>query len=187
MVPKEMKVGKIYKVFEAKDGRKVTLRTPRWDDLDGLLECINSLVEEGADIMIDEKQTRDQEIDWLARVLSKIEKNERICVAVEAGSKLMGNSEVERLSARHQSHVGILGIAIRDGYRDTGIGTEMMKILIDESRKAGLKILILDVFATNRRARHVYEKVGFREVGKIPRALFKDGEYIDEIRMALEL
>jgi RimJ/RimL family protein N-acetyltransferase len=30
-------------------------------------------------------------------------------------------------------------------------------------------------------------KVGFREVGRIPNGLFKDGEYIDEIRMALEL
>jgi RimJ/RimL family protein N-acetyltransferase len=187
MVPKEMKVGKIYKVFEARDGRKVTLRTPRWDDLDDLLEFINILVEEGAEIMIDEKQTRDQEIDWLARVLPKIEKSEYIWVAAEADGKLMGNSEVERVSARRQSHVGIFGIAIRDGYRDIGIGTEMMKTLIDESRKAGLKILILDVFATNGRARHVYEKVGFREVGKIPKALFKNGEYIDEIRMALEL
>jgi RimJ/RimL family protein N-acetyltransferase len=187
MAPEEMKVGKLYKVFEAKDGRKVTLRTPRWDDLDNLLELINSLVQEGADIMIDEKQTRDQEIDWLARVLPKIEKNEYIWVAAEADDKVMGNSEVERLKPRRQSHVGILGIAIRDGYRDIGVGTEMMKTLIDESRKAGLKILILDVFATNGRARHVYDKIGFREVGKIPGALFKDGRYIDEIRMALEL
>jgi RimJ/RimL family protein N-acetyltransferase len=187
MVSKEMRAGMIYKVFEAKDGRKVTLRSPKWDDLDDLMECINSLVEEGVDILVDEKQTREGEVDWLARVLCKIERGERIGVVCEVGGKVVGNSEVERFSARRESHVGSLGISIRNGYRDSGIGTEMMRALVNESRKAGLKLLILDVFATNRRAKHVYEKVGFREVGKMPKAVFKDGEYIDLIRIVLEL
>jgi L-amino acid N-acyltransferase YncA len=187
MVPTEMKVGRIYRVFKARDGQKVTLRAPRWDDLNDLMECINSLVEEGAEIMMDEKQNRQQEIDWLARALSRLEKDETIWVAAEVDGRLVGNSEVTRFSARRQSHVGVLGIAIRNGYRDIGIGREMMSVLIEESRKAGLKILILDVFATNARAKNVYGKLGFREVGRIPKGLFKDGEYVDEIRMALEL
>jgi len=37
------------------------------------------------------------------------------------------------------------------------------------------------------RARHVYEKVGFREVGKVPKALRKGDEYVDEVSMTLEL
>jgi RimJ/RimL family protein N-acetyltransferase len=186
MIPKEMKAGMVYKVFEAKDGRKVTLRSPKWDDLNDLMECINSLVEEDVDILADEKQTREGEIDWLARVLSRIERGERIGVVAEVGNKVVGNSEVERFGARRQSHVGSLGISIRNGYRNTGIGTEMMRVLLNESRKAGLRLLILDVFATNIRAKHVYEKVGFREVGKMPKAVQKDGEYIDLIRMAQE-
>jgi hypothetical protein len=32
----------------SKDGRNVVLRTPRWRDLDDLLELINSLVDEKA-------------------------------------------------------------------------------------------------------------------------------------------
>jgi len=52
-----MKAGTIIREFVAKDGREVTLRAPRWDDLDDMLEFINSLVEEGADIMINTKQT----------------------------------------------------------------------------------------------------------------------------------
>nr|MDO8099197.1 GNAT family protein [Candidatus Njordarchaeota archaeon] len=182
-----MKAGNVYRVFKAKDGRKVILRALRWDDLDDAMEFANSLVEEGAEIMLDQKQTREQEVDWLARALSELEKGEKIYVAAEVDGKLVGNSHVSKPSARRQSHLGVLGIAIRDGYRDIGIGTEMMRILIDQSRKMGLKILILDMFADNGRARHVYEKVGFREVGRIPKGLFNDGEYIDEIRMALEL
>jgi len=86
-----------------------------------------------------------------------------------------------------RSHVGTLGIAIKDGYRDVGIGTEMMQVLVEESRKAGLKLLRLSVFGSNMRAKHVYGKAGFREVGRIPKAISKGDEYVDEVWMALEL
>jgi RimJ/RimL family protein N-acetyltransferase len=183
----EIRAGRILKVFKAKDGRKVTLRAPRWDDLDDLLDMINSLVEEGAEIIMDHKLTRDEELNWLARALSEQEKREKIYVAAEVDGKLIANSQVSRLGAGRQSHVGILGIAIRDGYRNAGVGTQMMKMLAVEGKKMGLKVLILDMFATNRRAQHVYEKMGFKEVGRIPKGIFKDGKYIDEIRMALNL
>jgi RimJ/RimL family protein N-acetyltransferase len=187
MVKEEIRAGRIYKVFKAKDGRKVTLRAPRWDDLDDLLDMINSLVEESAEIIMDHKLTRDEELNWLARALSEQEKREKIYVAAEVDGKLIANSQVSRLGAGRQSHVGILGIAIRDGYRNIGIGTQMMKTLADEGKKMGMKVLILDMFATNKRAQHVYEKMGFKEVGRIPKGLFKDGKYLDEVRMASEL
>ena len=187
MAQEEIRAGRIYKVFKAKDGRKVTLRALRWDDLDDLLEMINSLVEEGADIMVDREQTRDEELNWLARALSEQEKKEKTYVAAEVKGKLMANSQISRLGAGRQSHVGILGIAIRDGYRNIGIGTQMIKTRLDEGKKMGVKVLILDVFAGNRHAKHVFEKIGFREVGKIPKGIFKDGKYIDEVRMALDL
>ena len=43
--------GYIYKTFTAKDGRQITLRSPRWDDLDDLLTFINAIVDEGVDIL----------------------------------------------------------------------------------------------------------------------------------------
>jgi len=36
--------------FTAKDGRIILLRNPRWEDLDGLLDFMNSLVKEEAPI-----------------------------------------------------------------------------------------------------------------------------------------
>ena len=45
-----MKAGKILHRFTAKDGQEVTLRTPKWEDLDDFMEYINSLVEEGVGV-----------------------------------------------------------------------------------------------------------------------------------------
>ncbi len=121
-----MKAGTIIRTFESKDGREVTLRAPRWDDLDDMLEFINSLIEEGADIMIDTKQTRESEVEWLARLLTRVEKDETTVVAAEVEGRYVGQVEVTPRSGRSR-HVGVLGIALKDGCREIGIGTELMR------------------------------------------------------------
>ncbi|MEM1540352.1 MAG: hypothetical protein QXJ07_03090 [Candidatus Bathyarchaeia archaeon] len=60
-----MKTGEVIREFVAKDGRRVILRTLKWEDLDDLLDFINSLVEEGANILRTEKVSRDEEIGFL--------------------------------------------------------------------------------------------------------------------------
>jgi len=51
-----------------------------------------------------------------------------------------------------------LGMAVRNGFRNLGIGTEIMKTLVRQAQGMGLKVLTLSTFVTNERAIHVYEK-----------------------------
>jgi RimJ/RimL family protein N-acetyltransferase len=76
---------------------------------------------------------------------------------------------------------------IKQGYRDAGLGTEIMRTQIDLAKKMELKVLTLTAFASNKRAIHVYEKVGFVQTGTIPRKHFKDSEYVDEVIMTNSL
>ncbi|MEM2106081.1 MAG: GNAT family protein [Candidatus Bathyarchaeia archaeon] len=178
-----MKAGKVVKTFSAKDGRRVVLRAPSWEDLDDLLELINSLVEEGADILRTERVSREEEIDWLSKVLASVEKGEAFYLVAEVDGKVVASSDIHKHSG-FARHVGVLGIIVKDGFRDVGIGTEMMNALSEKAREMGLKVLTLSVFASNKRAIHVYEKVGFAVTGCIPKKFFKNGEYIDELIMA---
>jgi len=182
-----MKTGEIIRCFTAKDGREVILRTPRWEDLKDLMELINSLIEEGADIEYDTEKTRDEEVDWLSRAIAQLEKGNALYMVAEVEGKVIASSSVAKRRFSCESHVGDLGILIKSGYRDVGIGTEMMKSLIDQARRMGLKILTLTVFATNKRAIHVYKKVGFKEVGRIPKSIYRNGKYIDRIIMVKEV
>jgi RimJ/RimL family protein N-acetyltransferase len=177
-----MRTGKTVKRFPAKDGREVVLRTPRWEDLDELLELINSLVDEGAEIGKNKKATREEEINWLASLIARVEKGETSFLVADVKGKIIASSDVNPRTG-YESHVGGIGIVIRHGYRDVGIGTEIMRTQIDLARKMGLKVLTLTAFASNERAIHVYEKVGFVQTGRIPRKHFKDGKYIDEVIM----
>ncbi len=178
-----MKAGQILHQFTAQDGEKVILRTPKWEDLDDLLDVINSLIEEGAEIEYDTQMTRDAEADWLARTLANLEKDKVLPVVAEVKGKIIASASISTKGFTCTKHVGDLGILIRSGYRDRGVGTEIMKTLMEQARLMKVTILTLSVFATNKRAIHVYEKVGFKEAGRIRKGIYRKGQFIDRIIM----
>jgi len=111
-----------------------------------------------------------------------LEKDEVFFLVAEVDGKVIASSDL-RPQRGYEKHVGVIGIVIKNGFRDAGIGTEIMRTLVEQGGKMGLKVLILSAFETNKRAIHVYEKVGFVETGRIPKKHFRDGQYIDEVIM----
>ena len=83
-----------------KGGRKVVLRTPKWEDLEDLLELINSLVDEKANISRTKKVSREEEIDWLSRALTRLEKGETFYLVADVDGKVVGTSELNRKGRR---------------------------------------------------------------------------------------
>lgn len=187
-----MKTGRIYKRFKATNGENVTLRALKWEDLDNCVVFVNDLVgekktEPNLGVMVDTKQTREEEAEWLANQLMGIEKGSIVSVVADVGGQIVGNSSVTRGSYRDTQRHGGLGIAVSKKSRDFGIGVEMMHALVKESRRAGLKTIQLEVFANNLRAIHVYEKIGFKQTGRIPKKMLRNGKFIDSIIMTAEL
>ena len=117
-----MKTGQVLQEFYARGGRKVILRTPRWEDLDDLLELVNSLVEEGTEISRDKKASRDEEIDWLSGVLARLEGEETFFLVAEVDGRVIAPSDINRQRG-YDKHVGVVGIVIKGGFRDLSIGT----------------------------------------------------------------
>jgi diamine N-acetyltransferase len=81
----------------------------------------------------------------------------------------------------------MLGIAIgRPEDRGKGFGTDTLRALVrfgfDSLR---LERIWLDVYDRNPGARRVYERVGFVHEGTLRRAAFREGRYLDVIRMAI--
>jgi RimJ/RimL family protein N-acetyltransferase len=177
-----MQLGKVVRKFHVGDGREVILRTPRLEDLDNLMELINSLVDEKAEIARTEKVTIEEEAQWLPKMLSNLEKDELFFLVAETSGKVIASSDIHILCG-DEKHVGALGIVVKSGFRNLGIGTEMMKTLEEQSVALGLKVLTLQVFATNKHAIHVYENVGFVQTGRIPKKHLRQGQYMDEVIM----
>lgn len=53
------------------------------------------------------------------------------------------------------------GIFVRDSARGQGVGTALLRAVLEEAARRGLSEVRLDVIDTNPRARALYEKMGF--------------------------
>jgi RimJ/RimL family protein N-acetyltransferase len=177
-----MREGTIFRNFTARDGGKVTLRAPKWSDIDDYLHFINSLVEEKAMIMMNEKQTRDSEIGWIGQLLGSVEKDKMVAVVAEVDGRLVGSCEITPRRG-YLAHLGSLGISLLDGYREIGIGQEMMLEVERQAKRLGVEVVELEVFEANKRAIHVYERVGYKVTGRVPDAIKWDGAYMDSLIM----
>ncbi len=187
-----MKSGQFYKRFTAKNGKEVVLRSMKWEDIDSVLKYADDLYQEWENnlsfgVPMSKKPTFEEEGRWLADNLLSIEQGKQVCVVAEVDGKLAGCSQVDKPQNIAMSHYGDLGISLSKEFRDTGIGSEMMKTLLDESRKAGFVFIELKVFSSNPRAIHLYEKMGFKQTGRVPSKIIRNGNQIDDIIMVIEL
>ncbi|PBC63685.1 GNAT family N-acetyltransferase [Streptomyces sp. Tue6028] len=70
--------------------------------------------------------------------------------------------------------------------RDRGFGTEAVRLIVGHGfEQLGLHRISLGVYGNNHRARRVYEKVGFVVEGVLREAALRDGEWVDEVLMAI--
>jgi RimJ/RimL family protein N-acetyltransferase len=189
-----LKAGHVYNRFLLAGGKKVTLRVLEWEDLDGLLWFVNSLVKEklgnptsGLYTGFDEKVTREEEAEWLAQTLVGLEGGEVINTIAEIGGEVIANGEVRRGKYKDTRHHGHVGLTMISEYRGQGIGRRIIETLVRESRRAGLKTLDVEFLAENETARRAYAKAGFKQAGIIPRKVFRGGKYFDGLIMSREV
>jgi len=189
-----LKAGHIHKRFTLASGKKVILRALQWEDLDGLLSFINGLVKEkrgdsrsGLYTGFDKTVTREEEAEWLSRILVGVEGGVVISTIAEIGGKIIANGEVTRGKYKDTRHHGHMGLTVIREYRGQGIGRRIIETLVQESRRAGLRTLEVEFLAVNEAARRAYEKTGFKQAGIIPRKVFRGGKYFDGLIMSREL
>jgi len=169
-------------------GKNVVLRHPKTSDAKELMNLINSLVEERAEIAKTAKVTLREEKRWLADALSSIRKKEKIMIIAEVDGVLVGSCEVTQDSYDVSRHVGTLGIGLRKEARGLGIGKKLVQLCLCESKKTlGLKLVKLYVFDTNKIGKSFYKKIGFKETGRIPRGVIQNGKYKDDVIMVKRL
>ena len=99
---------------------------------------------------------------------------------------VVGFRRIDGVKEQHRGH--IWGMYVRSEEQGKGIGRALLSKAIDLANSLpGLEQIELDVVTRNRQARNLYASLGFASCGIDPRALFVDGEYLDEERMVLFL
>ena len=84
-----------------------------------------------------------------------------------------------------RKHAASLGMAVHDKWQKRGVGTALMKALIDLADKwLNVSRLELTVYTDNEPALRLYKKLGFEIEGTHRKYVFRDGVYVDAHSMA---
>lgn len=106
-------------------------------------------------------------------------------LAVTKNDAVVGWCDIVRNPHEGFRHVGRLGMAFLPEYRGRGLGRRLVAQTIGAARRAGIERVELEVFASNERAVAFYRAVGFVIEGVKRRARKLDGQYDDNVFMAL--
>ena len=173
-----------------RDGRKALIRSPRDEDIQGVLDFLYISAGE-TDFIVRypeecSKFTPEGEKALFDRINSS--ENEAMLVCLVDG-KVAGNCHISwnnRLKTRHRASVAV---ALLRAFWNQGIGTRLTQelIRIAEENENILQIE-LEFVEGNSRARALYEKMGFRICGIKPNAIrLKDGTLLNMYSMIREI
>ena len=176
--------------YTMKDGRKALIRSPRDEDVQGMLDyLVQSAGETEFILRYPEecgKYTAEGEKELFDRLNASDSDAMLVCLV---DGKVAGNCHVTWSKGIKTGHRAAVAIALLKEYWNQGIGTRLFQemIRIAEENENILQ-MELEFIEGNRRARALYEKIGFRITGMKPNAIrLKDGTLLNEYSMVREI
>jgi len=99
--------------------------------------------------------------------------------------RVVGEAGLHLQQQARRRDVASIGMAVHDDFAGQGVGTALLRALIDLADNwYGLRRLELTVFTDNAAAVHLYEKCGFVVEGTAKGFALRAGQYVDAYYMA---
>lgn len=176
--------------FKLRDGREALLRSPKEEDVESTLEYLVVSAGETDFILRYPEECGKYTPEGEKKLFEqKNESSNEAMIMCVVDGKVVGNCEISFFKGMKTKHRASIGIALISEFWNQGIGTKMFEemIRLAENREDVLQIE-LEFVEGNARARHLYEKMGFRITGVRPNAIrLKDGTLLNEYTMIREV
>ena len=106
--------------------------------------------------------------------MGKESENSIVLIALE-NEQIIARAELQGYYAPRIRHKAKFSISVRKEYWNQGIGTEMLKRIIEKAKKMKIRSIELEVISDNVRGIHLYHKMGFIDIG-----IYKKYFYVNE-------
>lgn len=176
--------------FLLKDGREAVLRSPREEDVESTLEYLYVSAGETEYILRYPEECGKYTAEGEKKLFEQknASPNEAMLMCVVDG-RVIGNCEISFYRGMKTKHRATVAIALISEFWNQGIGTKMFEEMIHlaEEREEVIQ-MELEFVEGNTRARHLYEKMGFRIAGVHPNAIrLRDGRLLNNYLMIREM
>lgn len=157
------------------------LNPERWEDFKALrLEALSS--DPDAYCATYEETLAYPDEYWLERLIEP----EHITLFLKDGKRLIGtlSAHTETNDETGDRHIAVLnGFYVHKAFRGLGLGKKLLHAILGILKDEGIHKVELSVRENLERSRNLYEKLGFKEVGRKDDALETEDGYIAEILM----
>ena len=154
--------------------KNIVVRKYSADDIPAMKDIWNEVVDEGIAFPQEEDLTVEGAKDFFAQ--------QTYCgVAVDESGKVYGMYILHPNNVGRCGHIANASYAVSSESRGLHIGEKLVRDCIAQAKAHGFGILQFNaVVATNIHARHLYERIGFKQLGTIPGGFrMDDGHYED--------
>ena len=83
-----------------------------------------------------------------------------------------------------EQHVGTFGVSVDQAFRGRGLGSALIRSLLEWAPRNGITRVEVEAFAINEGAIALYERLGFEREGLRRRAVIVDGAPVDVVFLA---
>ena len=174
------------KEFKLKDGRKAVLHTPSEDDAEDMLQFIVKASSETDFLMRFPEELAEVTLDQeRAFIQESYDSENRMMIICFVDGRIAGSCQISFCTRKKDRHRASVAIALLQEFWNLGIGTRMFEEMFQVARARGdVRQIELDFIEGNKRARGLYEKMGFRITGVKPDAIrMRDGSFVNEYMM----
>lgn len=175
------------KTVTLKNGQKACIRTRTLADAEKVLRCVETIFSDDRFFLTTIGEIREKlTVEKYTERTELFNNHElKLLLVAEVDREIVSMSDVECGEKNRNQHVGQIGISILPAYRRMGLGTAIMETLIGwAAAHPVIEKLALGVWAANKPAIRLYEKMGFVEEGrKVREVKYADGSYDDCILM----
>ncbi|WP_440007560.1 GNAT family N-acetyltransferase [Halomicrococcus sp. SG-WS-1] len=166
------------------DDVEFTIRPARQEDLTGIVGAIRQVAEQGRYIVA---ESVADEIDHQEALLRHNELESRMFFVAMVGEDVVGWVHLHAPELDKLSHTAELTVGVLDEYQGNGIGSHLLERGLEWAASNGYEKVYQSAPSTNERAIEFLSDHGW-ETEAVRENHYKiDGEYVDEVMMAVEL
>ena len=177
------------KMYQLKDGNVLLIRQPVESDAEAVIALMKKADTESRFLAREPGEFSVTVENEQKMILEKMVSKDSIWYIAVYEGVIVGQCSVGLMNSykRYRHRAGVALLVLKD-YWGLGIGGKMMLECIDWCKKHNVEQLELEVVEENINAIRMYESFGFKNVGKIEKALkYVDGTYADEYHMIMRI
>jgi len=172
----------IQQKFVLKKGETLIVRTALPSDAKNIIQYVRTIFRESPFMLTTEPEftmTVEKEKQFLQDCLKS---EGKLALVAEVDNRIIGFLNFQNGNKRKIRHTGEFGMSVAQEYRNLGVGSALLKILLNWAEDNPIiEKVYLEVFAKNTAAIALYKKMGFIEEGCKVKGVKIDQQTYDDI------